>query len=241
MRLGVAISAVSVMLAIEGVASAEEQAKVETSSEPARAPEEKTVAPAAAKPPRDDAKGWETAPAEHRGGFAVGIMASAGLGASNGYPADAKKIGRLAFYTESGLGFMGASGLWIGGALAEWLTFGAGAGYTTILNGDTVSPAPYVFFHTDLYPLFWLGGQWRNLGAMADFGLGFPVTKNSDTDETLIDGTGASFVQAGVFWEGIEAWKLKMGPYVSTHYMWSDTIRRPSALVGFRLSLYTAP
>lgn len=186
-------------------------------------------------------KAWETAPADHRGGFAIGLLASAGLGASNGYPADAKKIGRLAFYTESGLGFMGAAGGWLGGALADWLTFGVGGGYTVIVNGDTFSPAPFAFFHADIYPLYGLGGALRNLGVMADFGLGFPTTEDSETEETLIDGTGASFIQAGIFWEGIEAWKLKMGPYIATHYMFSETIRRPSGVLGFRISLYTHP
>lgn len=193
------------------------------------------------EPAKDKSKAWETAPATHRGGFAVGVTPALGIGASNGFPADSKKIGRLDFYTESGVGLMAASSLWLGGALADWLTFGVGGGYSTILNGDTESPAPYIFFHADVYPLSWFGGQWRNLGVMTQFGLGFPATTSSETDETLIDGGGSSFVLAGVFWEGIEAWKMKMGPYLATHYMWSDTIRRPSALLGFRVSLYTLP
>lgn len=200
-------------------------------------PKEEPAATASA----DKSKAWETAAPTHRGGFAIGVTPAVGLGASNGFPADAKKIGRLDYYTESGIGFMAASGLWLGGALADWLTFGVGGGYSTILNADTASPAPYIYFHADVYPLIWLGGHLRNLGVMTQFGLGFPATTSAETEETLIDGGGSSFVLAGVFWEGIEAWKLKMGPYVATHYMWSDTIRRPSALLGFRVSLYTLP
>ncbi len=200
------------------------------------------VAPPAAKPKKDDKqKAWETAPAKHRGGFAMGLMISGGLGASNGYPSDSKKIGREDYYTESGLGFMGAPAGWIGGALADWLTFGLGGGFSAIVNADTKSPSPFVFFHADVYPLYALGGQWRNLGVMGEAGLGFPKTVSADTDETLIDGGGSSFVLAGVFWEGIQAWKIKMGPYLATHYMWSDSIRRPAALLGFRISLYTLP
>lgn len=204
----------------------------------------KTVVPPPAKvaPKKDDKKkAWETAPAKHRGGFAMGLMIAGGLGASNGYPSDSKKIGREDYYTESGLGFMGAPAGWIGGALADWLTFGLGGGFSAIVNADTKSPSPFVFFHADVYPLYPLGGQWRNLGLMGEAGLGFPKTVSADTDETLIDGGGSSFVLAGVFWEGIQAWKIKMGPYLATHYMWSDSIRRPSALLGFRISLYTLP
>jgi hypothetical protein len=247
-KLTAALSITAACLIASATARAEQPAPV-TSAEPkASDPAPPATATEATPPnpnpnpdPKDDPKAWETAPATHRGGFAIGLMFSGGVGASNGYPADAKKVGRYDYYTESGLGFAGAPGLWLGGALADWLTFGVGGGFSTILNGETRSPAPFMFFHVDTYPLFWLGGQWRNLGLMGDFGLGFPTTLDTETEETLIDGTGASMIQGGVFWEGIQPWKLKMGPYLAAHYMFSDTIRRPTALLGFRISLYTAP
>lgn len=211
-------------------------AKAEPPGEPAaaaEAPAEAADAPAS--------KAWETAPHEHRGGFAIGLGLGGGVGASNGFPADAKKIGRIDDYTESGLGFAGASGLWIGGALADWLTFGLGGGFSTILNADTRSPAPILMFHTDVYPLYALGGPLRDLGVVADFGLGFPTTVATEGDALLIDGAGASFLFAGAFWEGISAWKMRFGPQLGGHYMWSETIRRPALILGFRGTLYTDP
>jgi len=210
-------------------------------SAPAAAVETPPESPKSAEPAPDASKAWETAPHEHRGGFVVGLTALGGVGASNGFPSDAKKIGRLAHYTESGLGFAGAGGLWIGGALADWLNFGVGGSFSTILNGATRSPSPIILFHSDVYPLYPLGGQWRNLGVIAEFGLGFPSTIDLETEETLIDGGGSSYVLGGVFWEGIEAWKLKMGPMLAAHYMFSDSIRRPAAVLGFRMTLYSAP
>ena len=222
---------------------------VEPASEPAVVVgEPQATAPAAeAAPatepeePPDPSKAWETAPYEHRGGFAVGIVAGVGVGASNGFPADSRKIGRAEFYTESGLGLATNATLWIGGALADWLTFGVGFGYGRIINAETVSPAPTAIFHTDVYPLYSLGGALRNLGVTLDFGLGFASTEDAETEQRLIDAGGASHVFAGVLFEGIEVWKVKMGPFAGVHYLFSETIRRPAAILGFRTTLYTAP
>lgn len=189
----------------------------------------------------DKPAAWETAEPEHRGGFSVGLAAAAGLGAANGFPGDSKKIGRERYYTESGLGFAPSSSLWIGGAFVDWLTFGIGGGFSTVIAESSRTPSPLLLFHTDVYPFYALGGQFRNVGAMTEFGLGFAETKDTETEEVLIDGPGASYVFAGAFWEGIEAWKLKMGPYTGFHYLFSQTIRRPVLAVGFRISLYTSP
>ncbi len=198
-------------------------------------------APAETDPPPDPSKAWETAPHEHRGGFAVGIIAGAGVGASNGFPADTRKVGRAEFYTESGLGLATTATLWIGGALADWLTFGVGGGIGVIVNGETISPAPTAVFHSDVYPLYALGGALRNLGVTLDFGLGFATTEDAETERRLIDGGGASHVFAGVVFEGIEVWKIKMGPFAGVHYLFSETIRRPAGILGFRTTLYTLP
>jgi hypothetical protein len=205
----------------------------------------KSDAPAAEAAPAEEKKpdvpAWETAPWEYRGGFAVGIVMGLGLGASNGFPADSAKIGRADFYTESGLGLAGMGGLWIGGALSDWLTFGLGGGYSNILQADTKNPAPYGFFSVDVYPLYPLGDAWRDLGLMTQVGLAFARTDDAETDERLIDGNGASYVFAGAAWEGIQLWKIKMGPFLGAHYTFSQTMRRPAAMLGFRTTLYTLP
>jgi hypothetical protein len=189
----------------------------------------------------ESAPAWEDAPAEHRGGFAMGLGVGLGIGAANGFPNDAKQIGREAFYTESGLGLATGGSLWIGGALADWLTVGVGGGFSRIFADGVQSDAPIMLFHSDVYPLYTLGGAWRDVGAVFDMGLGFPKAVDTATDETLIDGSGASYVFVGATYEGIELGPLKLGPYAGLHHMFSQTIRRPLALVGFRVSFYGAP
>ena len=199
-------------------------------------------APAAPEAPAKDAvPAWETEDHERRGDFTIGVSAGLGFGASNGFPNDSKKIGRSEYYTESGLGFASGSSIWVGGAFADWMSFGVGMGFSTILTGGTRTQAPAALFHTDVYPLYPLGGAFRDLGGMFQVGLGFPTTESTDDDAVLIDGAGSSYIFAGAFWEGFSAWKLRMGPFAGVHYLWSESIRRPAALIGFRTALFSSP
>ena len=201
-----------------------------------------TDEPAASPNDGDEpAKPWETAPTERRGGFAMGVSLGAGFGAANGYPADSRKIGRERYYTESGVGLSTSMTVWLGGALADWLNFGAGMGFGTILAEGTTSPAPTIVFHTDAYPLYDLDPDLRDLGVTLDAGLGFASTVDTATQEELIQAPGASYVSAGVFWEPLEFSVFRAGPLVAGQWMFSDTLRRPSLLLGFRTTLYAEP
>jgi hypothetical protein len=171
----------------------------------------------------------------------MGVSLGAGFGASNGYPADSRKIGRERYYTESGIGLNTSMTVWLGGALADWLNFGAGMGFGTILAEGTSSPAPSIVFHTDAYPLYDLDPDLRDLGITLDAGLGFASTVDTATQEELIQAPGASYVSAGVFWEPLEFSVFRAGPLVAGQWMFSDTLRRPSLLVGFRTTLYAEP
>lgn len=213
-------------------------------SPPGPAPaEDPAAAPAEADDDTYDPKkppAWETAKAQRRGGFAMGLGVGLGFGASNGFPNDAKKIGYTEYYTESGVGFATGGTIWIGGALGDWVNFGLGGGYSTILANGTTSPAPVGCFHADVYPLYPLGKAWRDLGVMFDFGLGFPKTVD-ENDKTLVDGGMSSYLFAGAFFEAIQAWQFKMGPYLGAHYLFSDSERRPAMLAGFRMTVYSQP
>lgn len=213
-------------------------AKVAAEPKPApKAGEEATTS----DPPPETPPKWETADPEHRGGFAMGLTFQGGLGAANGYPNDSKKLGRAAFYTESGLGFASAPVIWLGGAPADWLNMGFGLTFSNTFADGVTSRASLGFFHFDIYPLYALGGPLKNLGTTFEFGTGTSVTTDNDTDEELINGGAPAFVYGGVFWEGIEAWKLKMGPLLAGHFVFSESLRRPSIVAGFRIALYTSP
>ncbi len=193
-----------------------------------------------ASAPDDPMRPIKPSDATWRKGFQIGLSLGLGPGAANGYPADARKIGRAAFYTESGVGFGSYGALWLGGALADGFCFGAGVGGGTILSDGLRSAEWNVLFHGDAYPLFSLGEAWRDLGLTMEAGTGFATTMN-DADDVLVDGNGSAYVSAAVFWEGLSLWKLRSGPFVGVHYLFSETMRRPLALAGFRTVLTTGP
>src|SRR5690348_15035339 len=94
LALGLLVSPASALAAEATVEKPASDREAPAVAAKAKADEEKASAP------KDETPAWETADHEHRGGFTVGLAAASGLGASNGYPGDSKKIGRERFYTE---------------------------------------------------------------------------------------------------------------------------------------------
>jgi hypothetical protein len=219
-----------------GVAQAQEAAA--RLEEPAAEP---TSAATAVTKPADEADPTEKNPAaERRSGFLVGTSFGVGPAAANGFPNDARKVNRAAHYTESGVGLGTYGSIWLGGALADGFSFGVGFGGGTIYGDGVESGGGGIFFHADAFPLFSFGGALRDLGVGLEAGTGGATTVD-DQEEVLIDGGGAAYVSSTIFWEGLELWRIRSGPYLGAHYMWSDTVRRPQLLVGFRTTLYTGP
>jgi hypothetical protein len=194
-------------------------------------------APDAGKP-----KAWETEEAERRSGFAMAITLGAGIGSAAGFPNEATKIGREAYYTETGIGAGSDMRLWLGGALTDWLNFGAGLDFNGFTADGTTSGSAVVILHADVFPLYTLGGAWRDAGVMLDFGTGSALTTPEDDPDTkLIDGGAVSHIGFGGFWEGVRFWRIAMGPFAEMKYTWSETVRRPMGILGWRTGLYVGP
>jgi hypothetical protein len=202
------------------------------------APDAPTLAVSA--PDTKENPAWDSARAVHRSGFVVGLALGSGVVAFSGFPNDSRKVGLERYYTETGASVGGMFSLWIGGALSDWFTFGVGfTGGSMPLLSDQEASSGGLIFHVDAYPLFPLGGRWRDVGVMFDAGTGSATVMPKDSESKLIDGGGASLVGLGPFYEGFKLWKTKGGPYVEGSYMWSDTVRRPAVFFGWRTSLYT--
>ncbi len=197
-------------------------------------------APAVSAPDTKENPAWDSARAMHRSGFVVGLAVGTGVMAFSGFPNDSRKVGLARYYTETGASVGGMFSLWFGGALADWFTFGLGfTGGSMPLLRDQKASSGGLIFHAEAYPLFTLGGRWRDAGVMFDAGTGSATVTPKDSETKLIDGGGPSMIGVGPFYEGIKLWKLKGGPYVEGTYMWSDTVRRPALFFGWRTSLYT--
>lgn len=189
---------------------------------------------------------WEKAPPERRSGFSVGILAGGGLGNITGYPADIEKRGKAEYRADLGAAYGGGGTLWLGGALTDWLVFGVGLGGASYQgNGITVQGFTFVF-HTEVFPLYWMGGAFRELGLFLDTGAGSyngelnekPAGTGANLVPPVIESGAASRVGVGVFYDGLRVWKLSAGPYVGLDYTWSATLTQPMVVLGLRGALY---
>lgn len=176
---------------------------------------------------------------ERRAGFTFGIAPALTLGTVAGYPNDARKIGRAAYYTQTGVGVGGAGSFWLGGALTDGFTFGAGlSGNYTSVSGDRYTNVSFIF-HLEAFPLFPLGGQWREVGLFGETGLGSAsLAPVDDSSKKLVDSGAVSRLALGVFYEGLRFSRFSAGPFASMEYVWSDSLRHGAALLGFRTVLY---
>ena len=180
---------------------------------------------------------------ERRCGFALGVSLGPLIGSARGYPNDALKIDRDEFLTETGAGFGGQLGIYIGIALADWFVLGLGPTFGNIMSADdVVTGAGSGGFHIDAFPLFGLGGAWQDVSVMVEAGVGVLETVNDKMpDDKLIDSGTGSRLALGLSWEGIQAWKLSMGPFVTADMMWSPSSFRPAGWLGWRTTFYGGP
>lgn len=199
------------------------------------------ASPAIAADPPAAPSSWENAPPTRRGGFAMGIALGAGVASIGGYPSDVKKIGNDRYYTVTGVRPSPTFELWLGGALADWVSFGVGfTGGSLLATGDDTARSGAGLFHIELFPLFYVSDKLRDLGLLIDAGAG-ASSVISKSEKKLVDSSAASLVGAGVFWEPVKLWRIRGGPFVMGNFMWSDSSRRPAIFAGFRMSLYTRP
>ena len=158
---------------------------------------------------------------------------------ASGYPLDLKKIGRAAYYTQTSVGLNGLAIGWIGYSLKDWLTFGVGAGLDGLLAGDKRGWGPAGVFRVEAFPLFPLGGVFRELGVTLDGGAAMmEVSHEDDIEKNLIDAGVGSYLGGGAFFEGIRFWRVSTGPGVYASYMWSDSVRHGMVTLDWRVTLY---
>jgi hypothetical protein len=180
-------------------------------------------------------------PPVRRGVFMIGLDAGAGLGSIVGYPNDSTKIGYAGYYTATGVRPATVFEGWLGAAFTDWFTFGIGFTTSSLFaTGSNTARLTGALFRVEAFPLFPLGGAFRDLGVRFDAGPASASVTDAAGDK-LVDSSFASFVGGGIFWEALRAWKTNHGPFLMGNYLWSDSARRPAILLGWRTVLYTSP
>lgn len=193
--------------------------------------------PSARADPPDPAGG----PSIRRDGFTFGLDLGLGLASIAGYPNDVNKIGFAGYYSATGARPTALIEGWLGGTLIDWLTVAVGVKSSTLFaTGSDKAKTIGVVLHVETFPLLSLGGHLRDLGVRLDAGLG-TANVADPTGYKLVDGGLTSTIGAGVFYEGIRAWKTAHGPFVMGDYFFSDTARRPAIFFGWRSVFYAHP
>jgi hypothetical protein len=217
------------LAAIAGAARAQEPSPTAPGAKPAEP---------ASPPAAEKGNAWETAAATYRSGFTASIFLGFGGGSASGYPNDFGKIDVPAFRAAtSGVG--SDIGVYLGGALTDWFTFAMGLDFSSFRGTNLVSSSTVFAFHLEAFPFFARGGACRDAGLFADFGTGVATIKQRSNNLTFADAGAPSVAGLGAF---VEPWRagdhLALGPYVSWHYQWSDSMSRYVAAIGIRGVFY---
>ena len=174
---------------------------------------------------------------ERRSGFSIGLDFGLGLGSYTGYPNEVEKINNPEYRSSTGAALASGYSIWLGGALRDWLTVGAGLFTAGGGDGDVMGGGGAFGMHIEAFPLFALGGNLRDLGMISEFGAGSGALRDKDGEETA-NGGNMSFIGLGAFFEPWQFWQMSHGPLVMYKAEFSDTMTSNTLLAGWRMAFY---
>jgi hypothetical protein len=126
----------------------------------------------------------------------------------------------------------------IGGVFTDWFAFHLGLSTAGATKGDHQNGVTAFIMGLETWPLFSLGGVWRDVGIGADFGTGSASVKSKASGETLADGGGMSMIRATVFWDALRAGRWNFGPYVAYEHHDAETYAGNVGWIGVRTAFY---
>ncbi len=177
--------------------------------------------------------------ARRRSGFVAGLGLGFRLGEASGYPNEVAKLGDPVYKRNTGLAFGGASRLWLGGALTDYLVFGLGLAGATMVHDKVTAVGSAFVFHVQGFPLFYRGGVFQDLSLFGDFGAGsMKITGDNRQDA---DGGLMSVLGFGAGYEPVRFWKFTFGPSVEYWHWWSQSMTMNSVAVEARLTFVGGP
>ena len=176
---------------------------------------------------------------ERRSDLVIGASGGLLLGGSNGYPNEIDKIDEARYESKTGFAVGSGFSFWLGGALADWFTFGVGS---TFLggsgNGGKMSGFALIV-KVEAFPLYGQGGPLRDLAFFADFGAG-----SMDIDGDPVDKAEGGFTSVAGFGSAYELFRLghfAFAPTAQYLLVRSPSIVSHSAVLGARVVFYGGP
>jgi hypothetical protein len=177
-------------------------------------------------------------PASRRGGFLFGVLLGGQMTGASGTPTDYDQR-TDAFRVSTGAAFGATQAFFLGGALTDWFAFKIGFQQGSASKGDTKLASGGLIVGVEAWPLFSLGGPFRDLGVLADFGTGGATIERGG--EERANAGAYSLLRAGVSYDALRLWKVNLGPTLAFEHTTSETFRQNALWLGLRAVFYGAP
>jgi hypothetical protein len=199
-----------------------------------------TASPAFAQ--QSDNQAWDGGygvVAERRSDLVLGVSGGLLLGSTSGYPNEIDKVDEPKY--ESKTGFAAGTGFqfWLGGALTDWFTFGAGATFLGGSGPDGKMSGVAAMVKVEAFPLYGMGGELRDLAFFADFGAGGMGVEGKPVDKA--DGGFTSVVGLGSAYELFRVGHFSFAPTAEYLFIRSVTVTSHSTIFGVRALFYGGP
>lgn len=185
-----------------------------------------------------NAVSYQPPPAERRDGFVFGLVQHLGMGQLSGYPNRLAVLGDPEYRATTGTVGGQVFGLWLGGALRDWLTVGVGINTAATFGEDKVGGLSAFVLHLEGYPAYSLGGAYRDLGVALDVGTG--GGQILEDKEVLADGGSLAYFAGSVFFEHFRFWRIANGPSLTYSHAASQTLTAHTVGLGWRFVFYGA-
>jgi hypothetical protein len=87
------------------------------------------------------------------------------------------------------------------------------------------------------FPMWALGGEWRDVGVFAETGVGGSIIV--DPEQNIVaDGGAMSVLGVGAFYEPWQLWHFSFGPGLSYHHEYSQSLSSHVVSLGVRTVFY---
>jgi hypothetical protein len=206
-----------------------------------------TTAPALAQDQTDN-ESWDGGfgkKNERRSDVVLGFSPGLVLTSASGYPNEIGKLNQPAYRVDSGLNAGPGFQAWLGGALTDWFSFGLGGSYFSGASADTELSGGAFLVRIETFPLYKLGGGWRDLAIFANFGAGgLGVSRKSEVAGEPDKRASAGFASmggAGVAYELFRAWHFTFAPTAEYLLISSQSLTAHQSLIGARVVFYGGP
>jgi hypothetical protein len=193
---------------------------------------------AVASAAEDSWDGGYSIQATRRSGFMAAIDLGFGMGHLAGYPNENSKIDDRAYRSSTGSAFGSTYTLWAGGALRDWFVFGLGLSAMGASKGKIQAGGSAFIVHVEAFPLWSLGGRFRDWSFYGNFGAGGVRITGGVEDA---DGGLMSTLAAGSSFELFRPGSFTFGPFLESTYMYSQSVNAFGVFSGVRASFHGGP